>query len=314
MASKLVKPQLREDKVHDRFVIIAPKRSLRPHDIITHQDVPVAAKQCPFCVERSGGQRGVAYFGTPKNWQIKVIPNAFPVVTKDNPRAYGRQEVVIETSEHNKELASFTVDHIVHVLDMYGERTKAITKDRKIKYILIFKNNGGVAGQSLTHAHSQIFATNLLPPHIIDKLARADAYKTETGMCYYCALIQKETKSKRKIYSDSHVAAITPYASIYNYEAWILPKRHIDNITALKDVEKESFAKALKGILLGLNELQLPYNFYLHQVVTNDDEHLYLRVAPRRDVWAGIELGSRLVINSVAPEEAAQFYRKHVIS
>jgi UDPglucose--hexose-1-phosphate uridylyltransferase len=201
----------------------------------------------------------------------------------------------------------------VHLIDIYAERTKAITKDKKIKYILIFKNNGGVAGASLVHAHSQIFATSLLPPHIVDKLARAAAFETQTGQCCYCALVEKEMKSPRKIYSDQHVAAITPYASIYNYEAWILPKRHVDNITMLKDVERESFAKAIKGILMGLNNLQLPYNFYLHQVVTNDDEHLYMRIAPRRDVWAGVELGSRLIINSVAPEEAAAFYRKHII-
>ena len=53
----------------------------------------------------------------------------------------------------------------------------------------------------------------------------------------------------------------------------------------------------------------LSYNFYLHQVTTDRDEHFYLRIAPRGSVWGGVELGSRAVINSVAPEDAAKFYR-----
>jgi len=35
-----------------------------------------------------------------------------------------------------------------------------------------------------------------------------------------------------------------------------------------------------------------------------------LRIAPRQQTWGGVEVGSRLVINSVAPEDAAKFYRK----
>jgi UDPglucose--hexose-1-phosphate uridylyltransferase len=286
---------------------------MRPHDILTHQDVPVAAKECPFCKERLSSKPALDGIGTPKKWQIRVIKNEFPYVTRDNPKAYGAQEVVIETSEHNKELANFTLDHIVRLLKVYARRTVAISKDKKIRYILTFKNNGGVAGASLVHAHSQIFATDLLPPHVVDKLKRSAAYEAEHKSCYYCDLVKAEMKSPRKIYSDDYVAALTPYASLYNYEAWILPKRHVDNITLLTAKELNSFAKALKGVLMGINELQLPYNYYMHQVVANDHEHLYLRIAPRRDVWAGVELGSRLVINSVPPEEAAEFYRKHII-
>ena len=117
-------------------------------------------------------------------------------------------------------------------------------------------------------------------------------------------------KSERKIFEDKFIAAFTPYASEYHYEAWIFPKRHLDNITKLNDEEFKSFAKALKIILLKLQKLDLSFNYFLHQVVSNRDQHLYLKIQPRDSVWAGIELGSGLVINSVPPEEAAEYYRK----
>lgn len=308
-----VKSELREDYVHDRAVIIAPKRSLRPHDVVLHQDIPVSAKNCPFCNEPILSEKGVYHVGTAKKWRVKVIKNDYPVVTENNPKAYGTQEVVLETPWHNKELAQFSIDHIRVLLGVYAQRTKAIARDKKLKYILIFKNNGGVAGQSLMHAHSQIFATDIVPPHIVNKLSRATEYTTEHGTCYYCDLMHEKRLAPRRIFQDDAVLAFTPYASIYNYEAWILPKRHVDSITQLTNKEMTSMAKALKGILGGLFEMQLPYNLYMHQVLTNDDEHVYLRVAPRRDFWAGIELGSRLIINTISPEDAAAFYRKHVL-
>lgn len=304
--------EIREDYIHDRFVIIAEKRSQRPHDVQQYEQVvPVKSKDCPFCKEvEHMSQPALFQIGQDKRWELKVIKNIFPVVSWKNEKAYGHQEVIIETPEHNQELASFSEPHIAHLFDAYIARTRELMKDTKITYILIFKNHGGKAGQSLVHAHSQIFATSFLPPHIVDKLTRAQSYRIEHGSCYYCDLIKKEVRGARKIYSDKYIAAFTPYASSYNYEAWIIPKRHIDNVTTLEEPEVRSLAHVLKNVIKGINGMNLPYNYYLHQAVTDKDEHFYLRICPRKDIWAGVELGSRLIINSVAPETAARMYRK----
>ena len=66
----------------------------------------------------------------------------------------------------------------------------------------------------------------------------------------------------------------------------------------------------LKKILIKLDELGLSYNYFLHQVVSDHDQHFYLKIQPRENIWAGIELGSGLVVNSIPPEEAAKFYRQ----
>jgi len=238
-----------------------------------------------------------------------VIKNKFPVVSPANPHAYGAQEVVVETPEHNVEIGELPDAHIMHIFETYIARTRALSRDKKIKYILIFKNHGGKAGASLVHAHSQICATGFLPPHIIDKLTKGQEYRIAHGECYYDELVKREEKGPRRIFSDAHMVAFTPYASIYNYEAWIMPRRHLDNITQLTHEELHSLATLTKRIIRKVNALQISYNFYLHQAITDKEEHFYLRIAPRRDIWAGIELGSRLIINTVSPEDAARYYR-----
>ncbi len=304
------KSEIRINEIHDRFVIIAPKRSQRPHDVVHHHEIPVKSENCPFCSEvRKPSQPALHQVGPNKWWEIKVIKNIFPFVSPENTKAYGHQEVVIETPHHNKELAEFGEPHIFRLLQTYQARTKELAKDKKIKYLIIFKNHGGKAGASLVHAHSQILAAGFVPTHIVNKLARARQYQIKNGYSYYKRLTQTETKGPRRIYSDKYLAVFCPYASSYNYEVWFVPKRQVDNITLLEDAELKSLARALKMILKKVNKLNLPYNFYMHQTFTDSDEYFYMRVCPRRDVWAGVELGSRVVVNTVAPEDAAAYYR-----
>jgi UDPglucose--hexose-1-phosphate uridylyltransferase len=207
------------------------------------------------------------------------------------------------------ELGELPVAQLDRLLKVYQHRTLAIGRLKKIEYILIFKNHGGKAGASLVHAHSQIFATGFVPPHIILKLKNVRAYKIEHGACYYCDTLKKEGRSPRKILTNRYVTAFAPYASSYPYEAWLMPNRHLDNLTRLNPTERQAFAQALHKILKKLNSIRVSYNFYLHQTLTDKDEHFYLRISPREQTWGGVEVGSRLIINSVAPEDAARFYR-----
>lgn len=302
-------PEIRIDYIHDRQVIIAPNRRKRPHDAAPGGTAGTPAASDAFSPDNLKGRKALLTVGGEKHWRIKVIKNIFPVVSPDFPQAYGYQEVVVETPEYGLELANLPESHITDLFKVYAQRVKAIQRDKTIKYILVFKNNGGIAGASINHAHSQIFASAYLPPHIITRRKRAQEYRMLHNADYYSDLIIKEKNGPRWIASGAHMCALTPYASLYNYEAWIMPWRRVDNIAQLKDVELREMATFLKSILLRLNEQGLPYNFYMHQVVADQFEHLYLRIAPRRDVWAGLELGSRLVVNSVSPEEAAVFYR-----
>jgi UDPglucose--hexose-1-phosphate uridylyltransferase len=195
------------------------------------------------------------------------------------------------------------------VIEMYAKRTREISLNPEIDYILCFKNQGPKSGASIPHAHSQVFASKLLPPDIAEELNLMDDYKAKHQSCPYCDVIAKEAKSERFIWEDENVIAIAPYASEYHYEAWIFTRRHLDNITKLSDREIASFAKAYHLILQKLYQMDLSFNAFLHQVISDRDQHFYFKIQPRDSIWAGVELGSGLIINTVPPEDAASFYR-----
>ena len=309
--SKKTIPEIRKDYIQDKYVIIAPKRSKRPHNIERPECfVPPTQKSCVFCPQVVNKVKAKLTIGPRNNWLIKVIANKYPAVDKKYPRAYGIQEVVIETPDHQLELEDLSFSHIAKILEAYAKQTYNISRDKKIEYILIFKNNGGRAGASVQHAHSQIFATEFLPPHLFDKSQKQQEYKLKHGSCVYCDVINKERNGPRWVFENDYVVSFTPYASMHHYEIWIMPKRHLDNITQLTTEERLSFAKILKHIIKKIGKLGLPYNYYFHQVTHDEDQHLYMKIKPRGNIWAGVEIGSGLIINPVLPEEAASFYKK----
>jgi len=304
-----IKSEIRQAYLLNKYVIITPSRAKRPRDI-KEQTIIKRSRECPFCPGKISPKDIIDVIKINNKPEIYSLKNIYPAVSLDNNKAYGAQEVIIETSDHLKELANLPEAHIEQVLRMYARRTQKISKNKKINYILCFKNQGSKAGASIVHAHSQVFATEILPPEVAEELKLAKEYKEKNKSCPYCDIIKKETKSPRKIFEDKFIAVFTPYASEYHYEVWLFTKRHLDNITKLNNQEFKSFAKIFKKILLKLHALDLSFNYFLHQAVNDKDQHFYLKIQPRDSVWAGVELGSGLVINSVPPEDAAKYFRK----
>jgi len=306
---KTINSELRKAYFLNKYVLITPGRAKRPKDI-REETLIKRHGNCPFCPENVKKSIILDALPDKNNWEIAVLENIFPAVSLENKKAYGKQEVIIETKHHSKDLADLKLSEIKNVLKMYMRRTSALSKIKNIDYILCFKNQGSKAGASITHAHSQVFATNFIPPDISEELQLANNYKTKHGTCPYCDIIKKERKSSRLVYEDKYIIAFTPYASEYHYEVWIMTKRHIDNIGELNASELNSFAKSYQHILKKLKSINLSFNAFLHQVISNTDQHFYMKIQPRDSVWAGVELGSGLVINSVSPEDAAAFYQK----
>ncbi|MBU1349708.1 DUF4931 domain-containing protein [Patescibacteria group bacterium] len=296
--------EIRKAYFLNKFVIITPGRLTRPRDIV-EQSVEKSLKKCIFCLENIEKKLLIKKYSN----KIVALKNKYPSVSLSNPKAYGTQEVVIETTKHNESFVDFSIAHIELYLQVLADRLKEISKNKKIEYILEFKNHGSKAGASIKHEHSQIFATKILPYDVFEELELSKEYKAKNKTCPYCDILKTELKSSRKIYEDDYIGVFTPFASEYHYEAWIFPKRHTDNIATLKKSEIKSMAKCLKFILSKVKKLGLAYNFFMHQVVSAHDQHFYIKLQPRDiNVWAGVELGSGLVINSISPEKAAEYY------
>lgn len=303
------KSEIRKHYFLNKYVIITPGRAKRPRDV-QEQSVINKTVSCVLCPDQIEKKLIIEHTGGKTNWDIMVLKNKYPAVTLNNRKAYGTQEVIIETPEHGIEMSDFSVKKIEQVLAIYSKRTKELSKNKKLDYILVFKNNGSKAGASLHHSHSQIFATKILPPDVFNELVLAQQYKAAHDSCPYCDIIKQESKAKRKVFEDDQVIAFAPYASEYHYEIWVFTKKHLDNITKMNTKETHSFALAIKKIISKLHSLNLSYNFSMHQIISNIDQHFYLKIQPRDSIWAGVEMNTGIIINSVPPEEAAKFYNK----
>ena len=124
-------------------------------------------------------------------------------------------------------------------------------------------------------------------------------------------MIASEREKKVRVIADTEtIFAIAPYASRFNYEAWILPKRHIKNITDFSEQEYNECAAVLKNILVKLRNMDASYNFFLHYAPKGKDLHFHIEITPRIAKWAGFELASGIIINSVNPESATEYYRQ----
>ncbi len=302
-----MKAEIRQDFLSGRYVIISPQRQSRPRQLI-ETGVKVSSVS-PFTKDKIKKENILATLG---HGQEKIISlkNKFPAVTPTNKKAYGYHEVIIETPEPDLQLADLTVKQIKNLFKMYQRRTKFLLKQKDINYVTCFKNQGVGAGASLIHAHSQILATALMPPRIVELEEKSRTYQLANHKFLLGDIIKQELKSPRKIFTDKTIAVFCPYASFYEYEAWLVIKRPVVSFLDLTDKELTSLAKSLLKILKTLQTLGVDYNFFFHATSTNLKEHFFVKVEPRMHVWAGIELDSSLTINFIEPEKAALIYRQ----
>lgn len=327
--------EYRFDPFQNRWVIISEERSRRPSDFSQTEK-----KQCPFC-------RGNESLAPPEiaavrknpgsftDWTVRVVPNKFPAVrlrtssvTESSPagipyirnKGEGFHEVIIETPVHEVNLDELPSSHIADILRIYGERIKKLSRAPGIKFILVFKNHGRSAGASLSHAHSQLIATRVIPEQIKGQLHSMKNYQRENDRCLLCDIVKKEIKQeKRLIFQEKGLAAFCPFASRFPYEIIITSEKHHAEFFSLSSAEYELLAGFLKTILKKIRRnLNNPdYNYVLHTLpylkngLENPEKeyHWYLDLFPRLSSPAGFEWGSGLHINTVSPESAASRIR-----
>lgn len=315
--------ELRRNYVFDQWVIIAEGRGRRPHEFSGRKREKGDAAGCFFCPGSEGKTPPeIGRVEEKGRWIIRTFPNKFAATASEWGRmkssllssmpAYGKHEVIVETPDHDKCLGDLPVKHIARLLDVYAGRIIENRRDMKIKYVLVFKNHGAEAGTSLAHSHSQVISLPMVPSSVQDEVDASRRYMREKKRCVFCDIRKKEMKGGRRIVEDEHVAAFAPFASRFSFEAWIMPKRHVGSLELLDPKERLALAGTLKKLIAGLNRSlnYPPYNFYLHVAPGKEDFHFHLELCPRVSKWAGFELGSGFVINTMSPELAAKHYRQ----
>lgn len=319
--------ELRKDYILDRWVYLAAERKKRPVEF--RREIMEESKTCFFCpgnesltppeigrINAEGGK------GT-NEWLARWFLNKFPAVDESSPEAakartdngfftfasaYGRHEIVVETPNHDEQLWDLGREHIVKLLRVYFSRIDELEKLPGISYVAVFKNNGREAGTSLVHSHAQVAAVGIAPPAVVEETEAAKKFSS----CPYCRIVDVEKGSFRRCFENSSFAAFAPYASRFNYELWIFPKKHIRRFSELDNGEIDALAEVLGKVLEKLKQINAPYNFFFHYAIKGDDLHAHIEVIPRLSIWAGFEFSTGVTISSVTPESAAAFYRGEV--
>ncbi|MBU2541661.1 MAG: galactose-1-phosphate uridylyltransferase [Candidatus Omnitrophica bacterium] len=338
--------ELRKDPVLGRWVIIATERNKRPDAFVSEkkESPPDNIEKCPFCVGKEKITPPEIYSLRDPNtkpdepgWRIRVVPNKFPALSIDIPiekkgfglhdmmTNFGAHEVVIENTDHHKEIKDQSIDEIVDVISVLQYRIEDLHKDHRFRYILVFKNKGSNAGASLAHPHHQIIALPITPKRVKEELKGANLYFKMKERCIFCDLMEQEKSwGERIIYENDAFISFCPYASRFPFEVCIMPKEHsIDFYDPKIKQDIRSLADILKVILARYNKVlnDPEYNYIIHASpnrfsrtgywqTIEQDYHWHIELFPKLTKVAGFEWGSGFYINPVSPELAAKYLKE----
>jgi UDPglucose--hexose-1-phosphate uridylyltransferase len=336
--------RLRKDPIVGRWIIISTSRPKKPQDYHFEEPVDdVTPAECPFC----GGNEGktphevAAFRPEPSRenepgWWVRVIPSKFPVLQVEGSleregsgiydwmNGIGAHEIVIESPEHALRLEDLPESQIERVLWSYRDRIMDLERDKRLRYVLILKNQGISAGALLNHTHSQIIATPIMPKLVKEKLDGAKSYYDYKERCIFCDMIRQELAESARVVEESrHFLVFTPFAPRFPFEVWIYPKRHSCAYAESSKEEIMDFSRVLRHALKRIGAVlnNPPYNYILYTApnrvprsgywhTLNEDFHWHLEIHPRVMQVAGFERGSGFYINPTPPEDAAKYLRE----
>ncbi len=327
-------PELRKDPITGRWVIIATDRAKRPTDFIRQPVAAATTRVCPFDYgnEHKTPPEILAYRNSGRRdepgWRVRVVPNKFPVLgiegdlnrqgegMYDKMNGIGAHEVIIETPEHAVTVAEMPEKQIEEVLWAFKDRVNDLKKDRRFRYILLFKNHGEAAGASLEHPHSQLIALPVIPKRVAEEVAASKQFYDFKERCIFCDIIRQEsTQGVRLVTETDRFTVLEPYAPRFPFETWILPKRHESHFEDSEAPSLQNLAWVLRTTLRKIDKvLERPaYNFVVHSAPVQDPflphYHWHLEIIPKLTKVAGFEWGTGFYINPTPPEESARFLR-----
>lgn len=331
-------PDLRKDPITGRWVIIATDRAKRPTDF-ARQEVKLngGAATCPFCpgheyktppevlAFRNNGSAANA-----KGWTLRVIPNKFPALRVegelsregeglyDHMTGIGAHEVIVEAPEHVGSLGELSEKRVEDLFWAFRERINDLKKDRRLRYIILFKNHGEAAGASLEHTHSQLIALPVVPKRVQEEIEGARRYYEFKERCIYCDIVRQEltAPTPRLILETEQLAVLAPYASRFPFETWVVPKQHQSHFESADVSTIQSLGSVIRTLVRKLDQvLEHPaYNLMVHTAPIQDAPlghyHWHVELIPKLTRVAGFEWGTGFYINPTPPEEAASFLRQ----
>jgi len=297
-------------------------------------DVPPSP--CPYCPGNEAAAGTPLYAVPPADecGPIRVFPHPHPLYRSegeanrradgiyDTMVALGSHELIVESLDHDQRLSAAPEADISRLLHCWASRIAERKADPRFKYVTVFRNSGGAAGQQIKHANSELTATLFIPRRILYELRSAREYYEVKERCVLCDIIrQEERQGLRVVELSERFVVLCPYASRVPYELWILPRYHSSSFE--EDLPRHSDALELAGMLrralARLRHVAQSYHLVLHTVpntgarpeipgywtTVEDDYHWHIEILPITETRSKSYSIKEVYYCSLLPEEAA---------
>jgi UDPglucose--hexose-1-phosphate uridylyltransferase len=320
--------EFRRDPLTGNWVVVGVKK-------VTTKESGV----CPFCP----GNEGL----TPPSireirdgqglWLTRCFPAVNPVFqieATENKRAegfydkmgtLGAHEIIVEDRSHTKTYSTFECAEILRVVEMYTERIIDLKKDRRFKYVQVFKNRGELAGSYIFHPHSHVVATPIVPQQLALELASSRSHYQMKERCLICDVVSQEMRQDRRVVSvTDHFLVVCPFASRLSFEVWIIPRHHNSTFEHWIDYDiRRDFAEVFLDTMRRLEGLRDSYSIVIHTSPNimvqplgelgpqvNDYFHWHVEILPRDVSSSTYKREDAFYTVPVTPEEAAAVLKK----
>jgi UDPglucose--hexose-1-phosphate uridylyltransferase len=319
--------ELRLNPLTGRWVTVATERAARPGEF-TPTRLPVEAdpnRPCPFCPgNEEATPPALETYGAEGSWLLRVVPNRYPAFSGDEPMAVtnlgpvfrqapasGIHEVLVLTPDHEATFADLDDAQVGLVMAAIRDRLEVHARRPGVRYSQAIVNHGREAGASLRHPHGQLLGIPFVPGEVAEEEA---GFRRFAGSCLLCTMIEAEVDAGwRVVHEDEHALVVCPFWSGTPYEMLALPKAHEGHITDAKPGDLVAVGRALRDCLDKLRTRvdDLAYNLVFHTLPHHHDDefHWHVHVLPRVASVVGFEQGTGVLINIVAPEDAAATLR-----
>jgi len=318
--------ELRKDPITESWIALGQRELL------------AEAAECPLDPEAVDKLPAILSYPAEGTWQVRVLahpdplyriegePGRFAEGMYDRMGAIGAHEVVIETRQHDKRMAQFSDDEIDRVLSVWAARITDLKKDPRFKYVSIFKNQGTLAGEEWSHAHSQITATIFVPRRLKYELSASHEWYKDKERCIFCDMVRQEEKlGKRIVDVQGDYYALCPYASRVPYELWLMHRRHNHLFEQPRAGSNRRHLAALLGrVLRRLEKVAPAFHMVVHTSPNTrskkgelagywktlaDDYHWHIEILPIVETRSKSYSIKEVYFNAMLPEHAAEKLR-----
>ena len=325
-------PELRIDPLSGLRVIVAGERGSRPGAFLDLAPrPPIDAEADPFAAGHEDRTPPEVYaLRDDGSWRVRVVPNLYAALSDDgsgdpgaDPLAGGRgepdlfaaspargaHEVVVNAPDPVSSLAELQPEQVETAMSVWRERMRV---HDDAAYIHVIVNEGKEAGASLPHTHAQLYALPFVPAAVARERERFTAYFDRTqGRNLLEDVVQEEVRRRDRIVAiDEEAVAMAPFAARVPFHVILAPRRPTPRFADDGPLGGRLLHDVLNRLGRTLGNLP-PLNMWV-RTAPRDAEHFCWRIEimPRLAQLAGLEIGTGVHLNVLAPEDAARRLRE----